>query len=112
MFICAEEGDGDYWSPLTRSHGFQFRVSFHSPVAIGRLVPPTHDLLGSDWAVIVLLQRERKNCSKVSFVPLAAGVSLLFSLVGFSEFCQAPLDISHIDLQNDWCRTLHHSRLT
>ncbi|KAF8662869.1 hypothetical protein HU200_031292 [Digitaria exilis] len=32
-----------------------FRVQcFHSPVAISRLVTPTHDLLAMDWAVIVL----------------------------------------------------------
>ena len=92
LFICAEEGDGDDWSPLTSSHGFQFRVSFHSPVAIGRLVPPTHDLLGRDWAVIVLLQRERETKTAVGVVRAAGSwcePSVQFCLVGFSEFCQA-----------------------
>ena len=87
LFICAEEGDGDDWSPLTRSHSFQFRVSFHSPVAIGRLVPPTHDLLGSDWAVIVLLQRERETNKTAVGVVRAAGSwcepSVQFCLVGW-----------------------------
>jgi len=82
------EGDGDDWSPLTSSHGFQLRVSFHSPVAIGRLVPPTHDLLGRHWAVIVLLQSERETNKSaegqlvrhrlVSSVPLGSLVSLNF----------------------------------
>jgi len=53
---------------------------FHSPVAIGRLVTPTHDLLARDWAVVVLL--EGRNESK------AAG-SWCALLLGFSELRQA-----------------------
>ncbi|RCV24597.1 hypothetical protein SETIT_5G098400v2 [Setaria italica] len=38
-------------------------VFLHPPVAIGRLVTPTHDLLARDWAVIVLLQRGESNAA-------------------------------------------------
>lgn len=85
---------------------FSFSSGHHSlsPVAIGRLVPPTHDSPGRHWAVIVLSQSfvlaAGSWCARLLFI---SAWSLLVRYLVCLNFRQAPA--RNIGLQNDWCRT-------